>query len=128
MNEHLSQISVGPLRGFGKLGLVGEDIANAPTILEFVISTAVGVMSFIAFIWFVIQLVTGAIVLIGSGGDKGKLEEAKGKITYGLIGIIVIIAAVFVVDLIGTILGIDSILSPADFIQTQVTPVNPPTP
>jgi len=125
MNQHLSQVTIGPLRGFGKLGLVGEDIATAPTILEFVLSTAIGVMSFIAFIWFTIQLVTGAIVLIGSGGDKGRLEEARGKITYGLIGIIVVIAAVFVVDLIGTILGIDTILSPADFIQTQITPVNP---
>ena len=119
MKQQLAQMTVdfGGLQGIGKLGLQGVACSEAPNILEEIISTTVAVMSIIAFIWFTFQLVSGALAIVNSGGDKGKLEDARNKITYGLIGVVVIVAAIFLVDLVGQILGIDTILSPADFLN-----------
>lgn len=108
MNKSLSQINLGPtggFRGFGPLGLEGRDNVEAPAIFSNVISTTVGVITVVAIIWFIVQLMSGAVAIIGSGGDKGKVEQARGKITSALTGLVVVVAGVFVVDLVGTILG-----------------------
>lgn len=105
MNE-LAQNSLnfGQLKGIGPLGNpTGTGITNLQTF----ISTVVGVMTIVAFIWFVLTFMTGAIGIISSGGDKQALETARKKITYGIIGVVVVISAVFVIGLIGAIFGID---------------------
>ena len=71
----------------------------------------------IAAIWFTFSLVTGAISIISSGGDKAKVAEARARIVTALIGLVVIIAAIFIVELIGTLIGFDLILNPGEFIQ-----------
>lgn len=63
-------------------------------------------MTIVAFIWFVFNVLLGAMNLMMSAGDKQKLEMARGKILYGIIGVVVVVSAVFIVSLIGTIFGI----------------------
>lgn len=122
MNK-IAQLNLGNIRGFNSIGLEGEpDGLGAPAVLERVLSTAIGVMSFIGFIWFTFQFLSGALAIVSAGGDKGKVEEARNRITTGVVGVVVIIAAVFIIDLVGTILGVDSILSPADFILNRTQP------
>jgi len=99
----LAQLDFGTFKGFGPLGNpTGTGINQFNT----VISTTIGVMTIVAIIWFVIQLITGAIGIMSAGSDKAKLEGARAKITNGIIGLIIVIAAVFVIDLIGTVFGI----------------------
>jgi len=107
------QIDLGePLRGFGPLGLedVPEGEAAAPGIFTRFISSAIGLMTIIAVIWFVFVLVTGAIGIISSGGDKASLETARKRITTGIVGLVVVIAAVFLIDFIGGLIGLPDIL------------------
>jgi len=108
--------SGGKIQGRGPLGLEGAGSDTAPTKFETALSTAVGVLTVVAGIYFLITLLIGAIGWISAGGDKTKLEEAQGKIRNGLVGLIITIAAVFMANLIGFILGFDIILNPTAII------------
>lgn len=109
MNKLLAaDTPIAPPGGFKGFGPLGEPEGSGITTFSTFISNTIGIMTIIAIIWFVFTFITGAIGIIASGGDKGALETAKKKITSGLIGLVVVIAATFVIDLIGLLLGFDS--------------------
>jgi len=103
-----------PLRGIGPLGNPADT-----GIAEFnkFVSTAIGLMTIIAIIWFVFKFIGGAIGIISSGGDKAALESARKNITTGIVGLVVVIAALFILDLIGNLIGIPNILNLVDLFQ-----------
>jgi hypothetical protein len=107
----------GIIEGIGPLGLQNRSATLAPTLFNTFISTAIGLMTIIAAIWFTFNLITGAISIITSGGDKVKVTEARSRITMGLVGLVIIIAAMFIIELIGTLIGFDLVLNPAGFIR-----------
>jgi len=107
-----------PLEGIGRLGLEGEDPANAPSLFNNIISMAIGIITIVAFIWFLFKLITGAIAIMTAGSDKQALENAKSSITMGIIGLVVTVSAIFLADLIGNILGIENLLNPASLLDT----------
>lgn len=113
------QIDLGePLKGIGPLGL--EQGQDAPTIFTKFISSAIGLMTIIAIIWFAFVLIIGAIGIISSGGDKASLETARKRITTGIVGLVVVVAAIFIIRLIGKLIGIPNILDlPALLEQIQ---------
>lgn len=116
----LAQINLAPAggyKGFGSLGLEGLGAEGAGTIFNTFISTAIGTMTIVGFIWFVFVLFIGAYGVMTSGGDKQALETARKKITTGLIGIVLIVSAIFVFQLVGYILGIPNILNPGEAIR-----------
>lgn len=118
----LTQTDIGePLRGIGPLGLEGASAGQAPSVFNKFISGTIGLMTIVAIIWFVFLLITGAYSLMTAGGDKTQLETARKKIFSGIIGFIIVIAAVFIIDLIGKIIGIDNILNPAKLLN-QILP------
>lgn len=51
-------------------------------------------------------LVYGGVQWITSGGDKGKLEEARNKITNGIIGLTIVASAWAIYQLIDYFFGI----------------------
>lgn len=105
MKEKLAGgIQVGTLQGPGNLGVSG---GNAPSQLTGVLTTVIGFLTGIAFIYFTIQVFLGALSWITAGGDKGKVEQARSKITSGIQGVVVVIAALFIIELVGIIFGID---------------------
>ena len=108
--RHLAQIRLAPeggFKGFGPLGLEDRSASDAPLIFNTFIRAVIGLLTIVAFIYFLFLLITGAISILSSGGDKSKLSEAKSRITMGFVGLVIVIAAVFIADLIGSILGID---------------------
>jgi len=108
--RHLAQIRLAPeggFKGFGPLGLEDRSASDAPLIFNTFIRAVIGLLTIVAFIYFLFLLITGAISILSSGGDKAKLSEAKSRITMGFVGLVIVIAAVFIADLIGSILGID---------------------
>jgi len=94
----------GGFKGFGPLGNP-QGTAGITSFTSF-ISTVIGLMTIVAIILFTFVLITGAIGIINSGGDKQALENAKKKITNGVIGLVIVIAAYFILDLVGTIFGV----------------------
>lgn len=115
--ESIKLYEGGKLEGFGPLGLEGKDPSQAGEVFNKFISSVVGIITVIAFIWFVIKMVTGAFSYMTAGGDKQKLETATKNLTTGIVGVVLVIAAIFIIDLIGELLGIPDILNPAELIQ-----------
>jgi hypothetical protein len=109
MQNYLAQTQhdYGFVQGLGKLGFETTMISQGPTLFSSILSTAIGLMTMIAAIWFMFVFLTGAISIISSGGEKGAYENAQKKIRTGLTGLIVTVAAIFLVDFIGWIIGID---------------------
>jgi len=113
MIDLIAQINIAPSGGFTGFGPLGTDLTQpGQGALRFTrfISSIVGLLTIIAIIWFVFVLITGAIGWIGAGGDKNALETAKKKIVNGVIGLVVVIASVFLIDLVGNLIGIGNIL------------------
>jgi ethanolamine utilization microcompartment shell protein EutS len=112
--NYLTDIEIAPsegFRGFGKLGLEGESAAQGIITFTDFISSAIGLMTIIAIIWFIFTLFTGAISYITSGGDKGAVESARKRIITGFTGLVITIAAIFVIRLFGYLIGIPDILN-----------------
>ena len=112
------QLAPKPFKGFGPLGL-DEGQSGSAVFTKF-LSSALGLMTIIAIIWFVILMIMGAVGIMGSGGDKAALETARKRITTGLIGLVVVVAALFIIQLVGRLIGIPNILDlPALLINIQ---------
>ena len=106
----LTDIEFGQLKGFGPLGNVASKEEAISTFSKFISST-IGLMTIIAVLLFIFVFITGSIGIITAGGDKAALETAKKKITTGIIGFVVTIASIFVIKLIGYLIGIPNILN-----------------
>jgi len=61
---------------------------------------------------FFFMLVTGATAWIGSSGDKGLIETARGKVSNALIGIFILLCLFAIVGLVG------------DFFKINLTTIN----
>ncbi len=69
------------------------------------ISSVLSIVMVIALILVLIYLIWGGIGWITAGGDKGKTEEARNKITAAVIGIIILAAAWALVNFVAYVLG-----------------------
>jgi len=96
----------GGFKGIGTSPLANVTDCGINTLANF-ISTVVGVMTIVASIWLVITFMTGAVGIISAGSDKGALENSRKKIITGITGFVVVIAAMFIIKLVGSIFGID---------------------
>jgi len=108
----------GGFRGFGIFGLEGSVSADSSgALFNLFISRAIGVITIVAFVWFIFLFFSGAIGIMTAGGDKQSMESAKKRITNGLIGLIAVIAGIFVVSLLGQFLGIENVLNPGEAVR-----------
>jgi hypothetical protein len=100
----------GGFKGFGPLGNLPEK-SDGITIFTSFISKVIGILTIIAIIWFVFTFIAGAIGYMSAGGDKAAVESARKKILNGVIGLVMVIISIFVISLIGTLIGIPDILN-----------------
>ena len=105
MNNLAQNLDFGTFHGFGPLGNVAAGSSGIDTFTS-MLSTSIGVMTIVAFVWFVYLFITGAIEIMASGSDKQKLENGRSRIVHGIMGVVIVISAVFVISLIGVIFGI----------------------
>jgi len=107
----------------GGLGPLAELFCNtkkgqeevAANKLNSVISMVIGFFTVIAVLFFFIQFILAGFSWISAGGDKGKVETAQHRLTYSLIGLLIVVAAWTIMGVIGKILGID-ILNPGSLL------------
>lgn len=97
---------------------VGEPSAIKPGIgwstdLGLLINSVLNIIMVVALLLVFLYLILGGIQWITSGGDKGKTEEARNKITAAVIGIIILAAAYALVQFVAWILGFDNGLTGA---------------
>ena len=75
--------------------------------LDGFLSILIGVGTTFAFIYYLFQVIIAGYGFLSSEGDKGKIEAARNRLSQGVIGLIIIVAAVVFVNLIGFILGVE---------------------
>jgi len=73
-----------------------------------IVSNLINLVLVIAFVVFLFLLLLGGIQWITSGGDKDSLAKAKGKITSSIIGIVVVLCAWAILNLVKYFFGISS--------------------
>jgi hypothetical protein len=72
-----------------------------------VISSVMSFVMVLAALLVLMYLVWGGIEWITSGGDKGKTESARNKITAAVIGLIILAAAYAIFNLVIQFIGLD---------------------
>lgn len=111
MNSLLAQgTPVGNLlEGIGPLGSRTTSTTAFATSTAFtkIISITIGVLTISAGLWFIVQVFTGAIAWLGSGGDKQGVQGAQKKITNAIIGLAVIVLSYALISIVGTVLGLN---------------------
>jgi uncharacterized membrane protein len=111
-----ADIPIGPTNGFtgignGALANPNSGAGGAVGVFSGFISGVIGVMTIVAVIWTVFNIITGAIGIISSGGDKQALESARKKITTGIIGLVIVLVALLIIEVLGYFLGLNNILN-----------------
>ena len=119
MNNLISEDIGNPLRGIGPLGLENDEPWRSGILFSKFISTTIGIVTVVAIIWFIFLLITGAIGFMTAGGDKNAVETARKRLTNAIIGLVILIASLFVLVLIAYLIGLDmtTILSPNEFLE-----------
>jgi hypothetical protein len=98
-------------------GPLGQSAVAAPEMLfNSTISSVIGVLTSIAFIWFAIKFVMSAVSYIGAGGDKIKVQNAQDNLKSAVTGIVIVIASIFIIDIIGLLLGVN-LLNPLEWVS-----------
>lgn len=90
-----------------------------------VISTLLSFVMAIAALAVFLYLIWGGIQWITSGGEKGKTEEARNKITSAVIGLIVLAASYALLMLILRVLGFESLTGALQGIKKIKTTTGP---
>lgn len=91
-------------------------IEGSTTAVEKLISNTLVVLTVVAGITFVLYFLLGGLNWITAGGDKGKVDKAKGMMTGGAIGLIIIVLSYSIVWIVGKALGLN-ILEPGTVLQ-----------
>lgn len=88
--------------GFTDFGKYFSDLGS-------VIGRAIPFVFAIAGIGLLIMIIGAGFTLLTSAGDAKKMEEGRQKLTYAIVGFVVIFAAYWIVQLLGIVTGMDFI-------------------
>ena len=92
------------LHGPGPIGTPSADIGGQ---LEKVVSILIGLLSIGAGIWFLFQAIMAGYAYMTAGSDKEKVRQASQKLTQSVIGLVIVILAIFLINFLGYILRIN---------------------
>lgn len=110
-------------KGIGPLGdpdlVIG---CNSVHKLASVLSSVIGLITVLSFLWFTFQVIISAIQWIASGGEKAALQNAQQRLTHSVIGLAISVAGIFIVILISNILGIGNVLFLPGIINNLLPP------
>jgi hypothetical protein len=110
-------------------GVFAPPTLDNTTILTYTnrtISFVITLLTVLAGLFFLYQCLMGGFAWLNAAGDQKKVQEARDRITQGVIGLLLIVGSYAIVGLIGTIFGLD-ILNPAGFLETTFIPATSPT-
>ncbi len=115
---HAADVNFGDGGGFVTPGgyQPGTDLASNTSAVEKLISNVLVVLTVTAGIAFALWFLMGGLNWITAGGDKGKIDKAKGMMTNGAIGLIIIVVSYAITWIVGSALGLN-ILEPGTILQ-----------
>lgn len=72
-----------------------------------VVGNTLTLLLIVAVILTLIYLILGGIAWINSGGDKQKITQARSRLTFAIIGLIVALGSFFIINVIGYIFKVN---------------------
>lgn len=117
MNNQIAQINLFEAGRLGHIWEPGFGLDPAGTLNDY-ISATVGLLTGIASLWFIYLFITGALEYMNAGSDKQAIESSRQRITNALIGLLLVVAAIFLIGIVGNIFGLRSILNPGTLIES----------
>lgn len=91
------------------LGLAPVDSDVGVSLLDSTISQVIGVLTLVAFIYFVIQIILAGYAFISGQGDEKKIESARKRLTDGILGITIVVVAFGITALLASLMGLGNI-------------------
>ena len=92
-----------------EIGFKVNETSNGVLELDEIISMVIGVLTLVAFIYFVIQVILAGYAFISGQGDEKKIESARKRLTDGILGITIVVVAFGITALLAKLMGIDNI-------------------
>ncbi len=91
------------------INVTGDDYGV--TELDKIISTVIGVLTLVAFIFFVLQVIFAGYSFLSAQGDEKKIESARKRLTDGILGITIVVIAFGITALLANLFGIENIFN-----------------
>lgn len=85
----------------------GDSPADSPSQFAATVATLWQTIIIVGGLAFILYFLWGGLEWIMAGGEKSKLESAKGKITQGLVGLAILAASFVIIKFIEMAIGID---------------------
>ena len=85
----------------------GGSPADSPQQFAITVATLWQTLIIVGGLAFILYFLWGGLEWIMAGGDKGKIEQARGKITQGLIGLAVLAASYVIIKFLETAIGMN---------------------
>lgn len=107
---NLGTIGGGGLGPFANLGTTDPTGLSAFNSFARVISFIIGIITIIAGLYFMFQLLLGGFGWMTASGDKTRLQSAQDRLSHSIIGLVIVVAAYAIVSLLARLLGFQSFL------------------
>lgn len=101
--------------------LIGDN-TNVGKVFGDLLTSVISLATMVAGIMLVLYLVYGGVKYVTAGGSEKAVDEAKRMITNAIIGLIIVVAAIMITQLVGKILGFENILGPSFLAPGEATP------
>ena len=104
----LAQIELGTIGGLETgYDVDGSSAQDAGDKLDLIFSNVIGFLTILSGLYFFVMFITGGLTWASAGGDSGKVENAKNRMTNGVIGLIIVVASYSIIYIVGMVLGIN---------------------
>ena len=106
---YAAPVDVGGIKGIGPFGFENNAVSASETKTQFgnILSSVVTTITVVGGLAFVIYFTLGGLKWLTASGDKTKISEAQAQMTQGVVGLIALVSGLFVVGIVGGVLGID---------------------
>lgn len=106
-NQLIAMTITGKLTGSG---IQVADNFDATTQFEKYAGQLVGMLTIVAVLYFVAQIIFAGYAFIASQGDEKTMESTRKRLTEAVLGLVIVVVAVGLGSLIALLLGIPSVL------------------
>ncbi|MCL5439154.1 MAG: efflux RND transporter permease subunit [Patescibacteria group bacterium] len=89
----------------GEINVPGNVPTAGEGTLQKIISNTIVILFVVSIILALIFLIWGGIQWSSSGGNKEAIQKARQKITFAIIGLVIILLAFFIIGFIGGLFG-----------------------
>ncbi len=99
------------------LNIAGQEIKGPPGVptggkgmFENALGVGINILFLIAILLSLLYLIWGGIDWSRSEGDKQKVDSAKKRVTYAVVGLVITFLAFFIIRVFGSIFGVSNLV------------------